>query len=97
VVLGSSKRGQIVATTIMNVRLDAETKEALDLLAREMDRPRAYLAARAIVEYVERNAWQIAAIKEGLHQLDVGQSHDFDEVLEELDTIIVQEEAAREG
>lgn len=86
-----------MATTVVNVRLDTETKEALDLLAREMDRPRAHLAARAIAEYVQRNAWQVAAIKEGIRQLDAGQSHDFDEVLEELDAIIDQEEAAREG
>ncbi len=81
----------------MNVRLDAETREALDLLAREMDRPRAHLAARAIAEYVRRNAWQIAAIKEGVRQLDAGQSHDFDEVMGELDAIIAREEAAHGG
>ncbi len=86
-----------MATTVVNVRLDTQTKEALDLLAREMDRPRAHLAARAIVEYVQRNTWQIAAIKEGIRQLDAGQSHGFDEVLEELEAIIVQEEAVREG
>ena len=86
-----------MATTVINVRLDTKTKEALDLLAREMDRPRAQLAARAIAEYVQRNAWQIAAIKEGLHQLDAGQSHDLDEVMEELDALIAQEEEAREG
>jgi predicted transcriptional regulator len=86
-----------MATTVMNVRLDTETKEALDLLAREMDRPRSHLAARAIAEYVQRNAWQIAAIKEGIHQLDAGQSHDFDAVMGELDDIIAREEAEREG
>jgi predicted transcriptional regulator len=86
-----------MATTIVNVRLNTETKEALDLLAQEMDRPRAYLAARAIEDYVQRNSWQVAAIKEGIRQLDAGQSHDFDEVLEELDAIIAEEEAEREG
>lgn len=86
-----------MATTVMNVRLDAETKEALDLLAREMDRPRAHLAARAIAEYVQRNAWQIAAIKEGIRQLDAGQSYDYDDVMAELDSIIAGEEAGRAG
>jgi RHH-type rel operon transcriptional repressor/antitoxin RelB len=86
-----------MATTVMNVRLDSETKEALDVLAREMDRPRAHLAARAIAEYVRRNAWQIAAIKEGMRQLDAGQSHDFDEVMGELDAIIAEGEARGEG
>jgi predicted transcriptional regulator len=87
----------MMVTTVMNVRLDEETKEALDLLAREMERPRAQLAARAIAEYVRRNAWQVAAIKEGLRQLDAGQSHDFEEVMVELDAIILQEEAQGEG
>jgi predicted transcriptional regulator len=86
-----------MATAVMNVRLDAKTKEALDLLAREMDRPRAQLAARAISEYVQRNAWQIAAIKQGIAQLDAGQSHDFDEVMDELDSIIAEAEAMRES
>ena len=87
----------MMAGTVMNIRLDAETKAALDLLAHEMDRPRSYLAARAVAEYVQRNAWQIAAIKEGIRQLDAGQGHDFDDVMEELDAIITAEETAREG
>ena len=72
-----------MATTAIAIRLDTETKDALDLLAREMKRPRAHLAAQAIAEYVQRNAWQVAAIKEGISQLDAGQSHDFDAVLTE--------------
>ncbi len=80
-----------MTTTIMNVRLDTATKDALSRLAREMDRPQAHLAARAIAEFVQRNAWQIAAIKEGLRQLDTGQSYDFDAVMEELDGIITAE------
>lgn len=86
-----------MATTVMNVRLDSETKEALDVLARELDRPRAHLAAGAIAEYVRRSAWQIVAIKEGMRQLDAGQSHDFDEVMGELDAIIAEGEARGEG
>jgi predicted transcriptional regulator len=81
-----------MATTVVNVRITDETKEALDLLAREMDRPRAQLAARAIAEYVQRNTWQIAAIKEGIAQLDAGLSHDFDEVTAELDALIAEKE-----
>jgi predicted transcriptional regulator len=84
-------------TTVKNVRLDAKTREALDLLARDMDRPRAQLVARAIADYVRRNAWQVAAIKEGLAQLGAGQSHDFDEVMGELEAIVAEEERAREG
>ena len=83
-----------MATTRMAIRLDTETKDALDLLAREMGRPRGHLAACAIAEYVQRNAWQVAAIKEGISQLDAGQSHDCDMVLAELDAIIDHQEEA---
>jgi RHH-type transcriptional regulator, rel operon repressor / antitoxin RelB len=86
-----------MSTTVMNVRLDDETREGLARLAMAMDRPQAQLAARAIAEYVRRNAWQMSAIDEGLRQLDAGQSHDFDEVLTELDEIIAEQAAAREG
>jgi predicted transcriptional regulator len=79
-----------MATTIVSVRLTSETKEALDLLAREMDRPRAQLAACAITEYVQRNTWQLAAIKEGIAQLDAGLSHDFDEVTAEITALIAE-------
>jgi predicted transcriptional regulator len=81
--------------TVINVRLEDEVKDALDLLAKELDLPPTQLAARAIAEYVQRNVWQIAAIKEAIGQLDAGHSYDFDEVLEELDGIITQEEKAR--
>jgi predicted transcriptional regulator len=86
-----------MSTTVINVRVEDDIKNSLDLLAKELDRPRAQLAARAIAEYVQRNAWQVAAIKEGIGQLDAGHSHDLDEVLDELDEIIAQEEKAREG
>jgi len=86
-----------MATTVMNVRLDSETKKTFDRLARELNRPRGRLAARAIEEYVRRNAWQVAAIKEGISQLDAGQSVDVDEAMDELESIIAEEEAARAG
>ncbi len=82
-----------MATTVMNVLLDSETKESFDRLAREMNRSRAHLAARAIEEYVRSNARHVAAIKEGMGQLDAGQSVDFDEVMDELDRIIAEERA----
>jgi len=53
--------------------VDDETCDALNRLAVAMDRPKAQLAARAIAEYVRRNSWQIAAIEEGLAQLDHGE------------------------
>ena len=53
-------------STTMTVRLAPEVSDKLDVLARDMQRCKAYLASQAIAAYVDRNAWQIAEIKEAL-------------------------------
>ena len=47
------------------VRLDDEKTRRLDLLAEKLDRPRSYLAAQAIDDYLAREEWQIAEIEAG--------------------------------
>jgi predicted transcriptional regulator len=54
------------------VRISDETTARLDALAGELDRSRAYLAAKAIEEYVAREAWQLAEIKAGLAEAEAG-------------------------
>lgn len=54
------------------VRLDDEKARKLDALASKLDRPRAYLAARAIDDFLEREEWQIAEIEAGLAEADRG-------------------------
>ena len=53
-------------STTMTVRIPPEVSEKLDALARDTKRSKAYLASEAIASYVERNAWQVARIKESL-------------------------------
>ncbi|SFD57003.1 Predicted transcriptional regulator [Bosea sp. CRIB-10] len=60
-------------TAAFTIRLDDETLAKLDALAADTDRSRNWLAAKAIENYVELNAWQIAHIKEGIAQADRGE------------------------
>ena len=60
-------------TAAFTIRLDDETLAKLDALANDTDRSRSWLAAKAIENYVELNAWQIAKIKEGIAQADRGE------------------------
>ena len=48
------------------VRISDEQTAQLDALAAKLDRSRVYVAARAIEEFLEREAWQIAEIEAGL-------------------------------
>lgn len=60
-------------TAAFTIRLDDETLAKLDALAADTDRSRNWLAARAIQDYVELNAWQIQRIKEGIAEADRGE------------------------
>jgi predicted transcriptional regulator len=86
-----------MASTVVNVRVDDETREGLERLAVAMDRPKAQLAARAIVEYVRRNSWQVAAIEEGLAQLDRGEGGSLEDAMAAIDRVIDAEEARQAG
>lgn len=57
-------------TAAFTVRIDDEMLAKLDALAVDTDRSRNWLAAKAIENYVELNAWQIARIKEGIAEAD---------------------------
>ncbi len=56
----------------MTLRLSDETSEALATLAKAADCSTSHLAAQAIDEYLRLNAWQVAAIREGIAAADVG-------------------------
>lgn len=60
-------------TAAFTIRLDEETLAKLDALAVDTDRSRNWLAAKAIQDYVELNAWQIQRIKEGIAEADRGE------------------------
>lgn len=59
-------------TSTVSARLDPETAKKLELLVKATARSRSFLVAEAIETYVEDQAWQIGAIKEGIREADRG-------------------------
>ena len=56
----------------MSMRLPAELAEQLMALSEATGRSRHFLAVRAIKDFVEREAWQVAEINKGLAEADSG-------------------------
>ena len=59
-------------STTMTVRLSKELRNKLDRLAASTRRSKSYLAAEAIAEYVDANAWQVGAIRKAVEKADAG-------------------------
>lgn len=59
--------------TAFTVRLDDDKARKLDQLASKLDRPRSWLAAQAIDDYLAREEWQIAEIEAGLAEAEKGE------------------------
>ena len=64
----------------VTARLDPETKEKLDLLAKSTARSKSFLISEAVRAYVKEQAWQVHAIKEGVEQADAEDFASNDEV-----------------
>lgn len=58
--------------TPMSMRLPASLSARLGRLAEATGRTRSYLAVQAIQDFVDREAWQIAEIKQALLEADAG-------------------------
>ncbi len=54
------------------VRLEDQHSEKLDRIASKLDRSRAYLAAKAIEEFIARETWQMDEIEAGLAEAKTG-------------------------
>jgi len=55
------------------VRVPEDVATQLDALASKMDRSRSYVAARAIADFVAREAWQLAEIEAGVNEAERGE------------------------
>ena len=64
----------------ISFRIDADTVQALDEVAKALDRDRTYVLNEAVRNYLEVQQWQIEQIKEGIRQADAGQVIDHAEV-----------------
>ena len=58
--------------TSMSMRLPDELAIQLGALAEATGRTKSFLAVQAIQDFVEREAWQIAEIKQALLEADAG-------------------------
>lgn len=56
--------------TSFTVRVDDDLSQKLDTVAKKLARSRSYVAARAIEDYVAREAWAIGEIEHGIAQAD---------------------------
>lgn len=57
-------------TSTMTIRLPKTIKDKLEHLAEATERSKAYLAAKAIKEFVATQEWQIQAIQEAVKEAD---------------------------
>ena len=67
-------------TTTLSVRIDSDTKKRLDALAKRSRRSKSFLAAEAIVAYVESEEWQLGELHAGIAELESGQEVRHDKV-----------------
>lgn len=63
-----------------SVRLDDKTLARVGQMAAAMDRPRAWLMAEAIKQYVEREEWFINEVEKGVKAADEGRLLDHADV-----------------
>ncbi|MCK9297211.1 MAG: CopG family ribbon-helix-helix protein [Desulfobulbaceae bacterium] len=69
-----------MTTTTISVRLPKELAEQLTSLAQSTKRTKSFCAVEAIKNYLRQEAWQIAAIEEGLRSADAGRMIDHEDV-----------------
>jgi predicted transcriptional regulator len=79
-------------TATVSAKLEPEVATKLDLLAKATARSKSYLAAEAIEAYVEEQAWQIEAIREGIKEADKGNFATEEEVKKTLKKWAVNED-----
>jgi RHH-type transcriptional regulator, rel operon repressor / antitoxin RelB len=68
----TSSYGPPQMTTTLSVRIDTDTKRRLEALAKRVRRSKSFLAAEAIVAFVEAESWQLDEIQTGIKELDDG-------------------------
>jgi len=70
----------------MTIRVEHDVKERLEKLAKSTARSRSFLAAEAIRQYLDVQAWQVEQIIEGIAEAEAGELVDHEDVLAEWET-----------
>lgn len=61
-----------MSSSIISVRVPEELKKQLEALSGATHRSKSYLAAKALEEYLERNAWKAEQLQEAAKEADKG-------------------------
>ena len=64
----------------LNLRIADDMKQQLDALAEATGRNKSFLAVEAIRDYLQREAWQVAEIRQAIQEADAGDFADESEV-----------------
>ena len=67
-----SQRKEATMSTQISIRASEDLILKFNALAKETDRSRAYLINQALEEYIAREAWQVAEIRQALQEADAG-------------------------
>jgi predicted transcriptional regulator len=86
-----------MAGSTITVRTDPEIAAKITALAEAMDRSRNWVIEEALKQYIETQSWQIEGIKQAQESLARGEGIPFDDVMEEMETLIEQTAQEREG
>jgi predicted transcriptional regulator len=78
----------------ISLRAPASTVDAFDRIARALDRDRTWVMLQAFSAYLKGEGGHILEEAEGIAELELGQSVDFDEAMDEIDKIISDTEQA---
>lgn len=69
-----------MASKTINVRLPEELYNRIEELAKATARTKSFLTIDALTSYVQREAWQIRDIHEGMQEADAGEFATDDQV-----------------
>lgn len=69
-----------MASEQFSLRIPKDTKSRLEALSNATGRTKAYLALDAIEKYLEVEAWQIAAIQDGIKDVNNAECVDISDV-----------------
>jgi len=82
-------------STTMTIRVTPEVKERLGRLAHDTRRSRSFLAAEAVVDYLDRELSIIDGIKRGLADVAAGRTVTHDVAMGKVDAAIARVKASR--
>lgn len=81
-------------TTVLTTRVPMELSERIDQLAKETERSRAWVIAKAIERYVDEELELVEAIREGERDIAEGRFVTHEELVAEIRAMRQQKDAA---